>query len=253
MAWAPNPPNFYKQFTKENVARLDELRKAQGRDHMSPLNLPTELRYLVPPSPPADDGVYRLFGQPRTTRDFLATLDEQGIRQLYPQTSDNDTSSDWTLDRGYHLKTLTRSIMLSFLELVGILSLRPAESQRKQEEIKTMYLNALHLINEYRPHQARESLILRMEDDIETGRREIESVKALKERLEKMIAEHDGIMAMEDVIDDLPNGVNRVNGGSNGVHVVDDKKDDPETRDLETQTAIWDVLSREFPWQQTAT
>src|SRR6266700_3154131 len=62
----PQPPPFYKHFTSQNLERLKEFQestksKTQGENITealgltSPrlLNLPPELRYLIPPEPPA--------------------------------------------------------------------------------------------------------------------------------------------------------------------------------------------------------
>jgi len=68
----PTPPPFYKHFTKDNVSKLRELRKEASknkvadadestRPEIDALSLPPELRYLVPPEPPAD-GRFRSFG-----------------------------------------------------------------------------------------------------------------------------------------------------------------------------------------------
>ena len=69
----PTPPPFFKEFTPENIARIEELRsvQAQGdpktKSHPANylpvriLDLPPELRCLQPPEPPAD-GFYRCFG-----------------------------------------------------------------------------------------------------------------------------------------------------------------------------------------------
>lgn len=70
----PVPPPFYKHFTAENLARLKALREnVQLEDSGAAtsetaaersqriLDLPPELRYLVPPSPPTD-GKWRNFG-----------------------------------------------------------------------------------------------------------------------------------------------------------------------------------------------
>lgn len=278
MAWAPNPPNFYKLFTSENLTRLDELEKEHetSTNASQLLDLPPELRYLVPPEPPQNDDPYRLFGQVRTTKDYLASLQDMGIKQLYnvdeegtPLSNLNDDeSANASRDRVFHLKSLSRSIMLSFLEMVGILSENPlAEVDRAQErervaeinrhkrpgeemvveeptgwarkakEINEMYLNTLHLINEYRPHQARESLILRMEEDVERGRKEVEDVKKLRERVEKMIKQHDELAGGGEALE---------SGHVNGVD-GEEKRSEQETRDEEVQMAIWDVLNAEFP------
>src|SRR5690349_118383 len=55
MAWAPNPPNFYRQFTDANITRLEDLKNGNGSATTAQqlLNLPPELRYLIPPEPPA--------------------------------------------------------------------------------------------------------------------------------------------------------------------------------------------------------
>ena len=70
----PQPPPFYKHFTSQNLERLKESTnsKAQGgnpNEALGPtsprlLDLPPELRYLIPPEPPAD-GKYRSFGLPQ--------------------------------------------------------------------------------------------------------------------------------------------------------------------------------------------
>jgi mediator of RNA polymerase II transcription subunit 7 len=281
MAWAPNPPNFYKQFTTENLTRLDELKKEHENSTNASqlLHLPPELRYLIPPEPPQNDDPYRLFGQVRTTKDYLASLQEMGIKQLYnvdvegnPLSNLNDDeSANASLDRVFHLKSLSRSVMLSFLEMVGMLAenplaevdrarerervaeinrqKRPGEElaieeptgwARKAKDINQLYLNTLHLINEYRPHQARESLILRMEEDVEKGRKEVEDVKKLKEKVEAMIKDHDGLIAGDEV---LANGHGVQANGVNG----DKKKSEQELRDEDVQKAIWDVLNTEFP------
>lgn len=69
----PTPPQFFQNFTAENISRIEELRAAQAGPDYSPidpatalpirlLDLPPELRFLQPPEPPAD-GIYRCFGE----------------------------------------------------------------------------------------------------------------------------------------------------------------------------------------------
>jgi mediator of RNA polymerase II transcription subunit 7 len=65
----PAPPPFFKNFTAENLARLKDFQRkaAQSAEDAGSTsegeleNLPDELRYLIPPAPPAD-GRYRSFG-----------------------------------------------------------------------------------------------------------------------------------------------------------------------------------------------
>jgi mediator of RNA polymerase II transcription subunit 7 len=51
----------------------------------------------------------------------------------------------------------------------------------------TMVTNMHALINEYRPHQARETLIREMERQVERKKREIEGVKKVKERVAEVL------------------------------------------------------------------
>lgn len=76
----PSPPQFFESFTAENLNRIEDIRKAEaGQSSYSNeqgsadkgstgyqlpvriFDLPTELRFLQPPPPPAD-GKYRSFG-----------------------------------------------------------------------------------------------------------------------------------------------------------------------------------------------
>lgn len=65
--------------------------------------------------------------------DTLPDLQEQGIEQLYPSGPDGSnvrvdgTGSEWTLDRAFHLQKIAKSLLLNFLELVGILSVDPSQ------------------------------------------------------------------------------------------------------------------------------
>lgn len=71
----PPPPPFWKHFTSANLEKLEEFKKeASSKDNnkenkkiwspadLRSLQLPPELRYLVPPEPP-QSGFYNLFGE----------------------------------------------------------------------------------------------------------------------------------------------------------------------------------------------
>lgn len=124
------------------------------------------------------------------------------LTQLYPDPAPQTVDgSEWTHDRARYLKTLARSIILSFIELIGILAVNPPLYEEKIKHLKTLFENALHLINEYRPHQARESLIMMMEKQIQAKRDEIEQVKTMKEKVDTLLAglgkvETDGTSAL---------------------------------------------------------
>jgi mediator of RNA polymerase II transcription subunit 7 len=126
----------------------------------------------------------------------LLSLEAIGITQLYtppstpspagPSTSAS-TSAAKHHDRAFILKRLAKSLLLNFLELVGIMSIDPSQYQEKIEDIKTLAINFHHLLNEYRPHQARESLILMMQDQLERSRAETEGIMRMKSEVEGLL------------------------------------------------------------------
>ncbi|KAF1808032.1 mediator of RNA polymerase II transcription subunit 7 [Eremomyces bilateralis CBS 781.70] len=197
----PPPPGFYEYFTDANLERLEALKSsladrentqqdagASTQQSASDIeNLPDELRFLQPPEPPAD-GKYTCFGAPFDLHEQLQSLSAQGIDQLYPTkpaptNAATGTESEWTLDRATYLRKIARSIMLNYLELVGVLSVDPTDFPDKIQDITTLFLNGHHLINEYRPHQARATLIHMMEEQLEQKRAEIRNVRVMKEKV----------------------------------------------------------------------
>ncbi|KAH7018672.1 MED7 protein-domain-containing protein [Macrophomina phaseolina] len=198
----PAPPPFWKHFTPENRARLKELQDAarppsDQNDARQPqqaprlADLPPELRYLQPPEPPAN-GKYRSFGDHYDIHTPLRSLQEMQIEQLYPSAPSSPSAaqhqSQWTLDRAAHIKSMTQSLLLNYLELLGALAIDPPSWQRKYEDMQTLLFNAHHLINEYRPHQARASLIAMMEEEVRRRREEVEGVRRMGERIDEVLA-----------------------------------------------------------------
>ncbi|GME56467.1 RNA polymerase ii mediator complex protein [Neofusicoccum parvum] len=197
----PAPPPFWKHFTPDNRSRLKELQDAAkpSDDDAATGSAPTipaadlapELRYLQPPAPPPN-GKYRSFGDPYDINTALTSLKDMGVEQLYPSPphspSTSTTASQWTLDRALHIKRMTQSLLLNYLEMVGVLAVDPARWQDKYEHMQTLLFNAHHLINEYRPHQARASLIAMMEEQVKRRREEVEGVRKMREKIEGVLA-----------------------------------------------------------------
>lgn len=79
----------------------------------------------------------------------------QSIRRLYPQ----------NFDHRRELKKLNHSILVNFLDLLDILIKCPDSTKRtdKIEDINILFINMHHLINEFRPHQARETVRVMLE------------------------------------------------------------------------------------------
>lgn len=123
----------------------------------------------------------------------LPSLKSQGLEQLYPSpppsaSGDPGVKTQWTLDHSFYLRKVAKSILLNFLELVGILASDPSQFGPKIDHFNALFFNAHHLINEYRPHQARETIILLMEERLERQKLEIEMIRKTKAKAEQLLA-----------------------------------------------------------------
>ena len=119
----------------------------------------------------------------------MRSLTDDGIEQVYPSgdAQPNGTAPSEplsTTDHPTQLISVTRSILLNFLEFTDILSKNPSLFEPKLEDIRTLFLNAHHLVNEYRPHQARETLIEMMQDQIDRKRREMADMDEMIEKVD---------------------------------------------------------------------
>jgi mediator of RNA polymerase II transcription subunit 7 len=110
-----------------------------------------------------------------------------GISQLY-QGMDIPSGDDSHF-KIEELKRLLKSLLLNFLEVVGVMSVAPQEFAAKVEHIRTILINIHHLLNEYRPHQSRESLILLLENQVETKKSEIKEIEKVCLEVEEKIKE----------------------------------------------------------------
>jgi len=171
----PHPPPFYKLYqffgkVKDGCVEVDS-------------NQPLEETFLYdPPKPPKPvEGTYLMFGKVYGTEDRLPTLEEEGRTQLYQK--DNT-------DHIYELKKLNRSLVTKFLELVDFLTNNPSEFRSKVEDLELLFVNMHHLINSYRPNQARQILITMMEEQI-------------KRRQETMTTIDNSITQLKEVYDSV--------------------------------------------------
>ena len=131
----------------------------------------------------------------------LPSLKEQGIEQLYPEpppppaaaatTGDESQSAESPrpVNYAYYLLKISKSLLLNFLEFVGILAVGPEQCHTKIEDLRNLFINAHHLLNLYRPHQARESLIMMMEEQLDRTREEIRQMDTVKIQVERVLEE----------------------------------------------------------------
>jgi len=143
----PVPPMHYaNMYTEENI-----------------------VRHLAPPPPPPIQGHYSVFGVLSNTDDpIIQPLEAHGLRRLYAtaQPQQQQSGPVAPVDRKAELKKLNHSILAAYLDLLELLIRCPMnqqERERKLEDLQLLFINFHHLINEYRPHQARETLKLMLE------------------------------------------------------------------------------------------
>lgn len=122
----------------------------------------------------------------------LPSLQSQGIERLTGAAEvgargRDAASSAWTAEQAHGLTSIAKSILLNFLELVGILSLDAAQYAPKIDHFNALFFNAHHLINEYRPHQARETLIAMMEEQLAAEEAEIAAIQSMNGRLNEVL------------------------------------------------------------------
>jgi len=117
---------------------------------------------------------YTMFGvQFRADDQIIRPLESQNLTRLYPQNYDHKRE----------LKKLNYSILVNFLDLLDVL-IRAPDSQRrldKIDDLTLLFIHMHHLINEFRPHQARETLRVMLEKQ---KRERLETVERFKKHLQ---------------------------------------------------------------------
>ena len=112
---------------------------------------------------------------------------------------------------------------------MGILSTNPEQYQEKLGDLRTLFINFHHLLNEYRPHQAREQVILLMSNEVSRVRSETQNILAMKERVDDLMR---GLGKSKVDIPDLPPYQN---------------EEDVEKKKVQGyEDAIWAELKKEF-------
>ena len=119
---------------------------------------------------------------------MLIVLSFQGFKRLY-------SSKD--IDRKKELKKLNHSVIVNFLDLIDLLIKCPESTKRdeKIEDINLLFIHMHHLINEFRPHQARETLRVML---MVQRRKRTQFTGKFKEQLEKVES------IIQEAIENLP-------------------------------------------------
>lgn len=192
----PPPPPYYKFFTEENVEKFNKWCETHNVEEELP---PGELRFQVPPKVPLGEQ-YRGYGSLWALENKLPSLKALGWRQLYNDDDETITSTQ-KIDE---LHKLLDSLLLNFLELVGSVSVEPAKFYVKIEDLKLILINMNHLLNTYRPHQTRESLIMLLKTQIEAKRAEIQAIDNTAEEVKARILSLVQNESFTDLLQDEP-------------------------------------------------
>ena len=128
--------------------------------------------------------LYTLVWQTLTSFDILF----QGFKRLY---------SAKDIDRKKELRKLNHSVLVNFLDMIDILIKTPESPKREEkiEDINLLFIHMHHLINEFRPHQARETLRVML---MVQKRKRTQFTGKFKEQLEKVES------IIQEAIDNLP-------------------------------------------------
>ncbi|KAK9481299.1 MED7 protein-domain-containing protein [Lipomyces japonicus] len=143
---------------------------------------------LSPPSPPPVPTQYRSLGATWGADDSLPSLAALGIPHLGQQQQEGQDQDALSLsDTPALLGLLVRSLLVKYLELLGAMSRSPEQFPQLVDHLRFILINLHHTLNRFRPHQARESLILCMEDQLDRKRAEIATAKAACDRMHRTL------------------------------------------------------------------
>ncbi|KAK9468904.1 mediator of RNA polymerase [Lipomyces arxii] len=85
------------------------------------------------------------------------------------------------------LNEIINNLLLKYLELVGIMSIEPEQFPKNVDEIRVLLINIHHILNQYRPHQARESVISLMESELIRKQSQIKLIRDACENAENVL------------------------------------------------------------------
>ncbi|KAG9405300.1 Mediator of RNA polymerase II transcription subunit 7 [Aphanomyces cochlioides] len=136
------------------------------------------------PAPPAPlKPTYHSFGTPYSTEDAVPDLLPDD-KKLYEPTHNVKEE----------MKKVNRSLMFSFLELIDVLIMNPTKFNAKLDDIELLFLNMHNLINAYRPHQARETLIELLKQQLQERKDAAAEIRrTIEESKQAVLAAHSAL------------------------------------------------------------
>lgn len=135
------------------------------------------------------------------------------------------------------LRVITHNILLTFLTLTHALASAPSTYAPIWDELHALFQEAHAVVNDYRPHQARETLIAMMEAQVAKGREEGKGAREMGARVKAVLEGLGG--GGEVAVEDSRDVGSMMNGRrEHGVRGREREEDEETMR-------VWEVVGRE--------
>ncbi|KAH9486563.1 Mediator of RNA polymerase II transcription subunit 7 [Psilocybe cubensis] len=184
----PSPPSHYTKYTTHNLNLLALLKERAPEDQDANQHEILKDQTDVPDWPliqlekprvdwilEEPDAYYDVFGDRWFVKEKIPSLGELGGNQLYP--------ADPTIDRRPALRSILRSLLVTYSSLMGALLSPPPLSpevppdwQRHVEWINVLSQNLMAAANDLRPVQARGNLEMMMKRQLDLRREETRKI-----------------------------------------------------------------------------
>lgn len=115
----------------------------------------------------------------------MPTLEAEGRKQVYDA---NRTTQE-------ELKRLNKSILHKFLELLDFLVNDPEHANSKVEELELLFVNFHYLLNGYRTHQGRQTMISWLEEQLERRSKALDNIRQLLSEARTTVGESSDLLA----------------------------------------------------------
>ncbi|CCI45962.1 unnamed protein product [Albugo candida] len=139
----------------------------------------------LPPAPMAPN--YHMFGTPYSTKDIVPDLLPDDSKKLYLPTLSTQDPKEQSIDYKAQLKKLNRSLLANCIQLLDVLIRNPKLFNEKVDDLELLFVNMHNLINKFRPHQAREHIILMLQSQIEEKQAAISDFRRVLEESREQV------------------------------------------------------------------
>lgn len=192
----PPPPSFYLNYTDENLKLREDAMKAASSATLAATIQQQDFSFLDPPKP-LTSGTFVVFGMEKSVTEEIQPLKNYQIPQLYPD------EVEGTEEYIKVLKKLNHSLLFNYVELLKTLSHAPEDFAKNVDNIRLILINMHHILNTCRTHQARDTIKLMLEQQINRRMKSITEINQCKEKVESICSN----ITKETLIETLNNSL----------------------------------------------